>query len=89
MLAQLLLARARHLAADGPSPESLGDLIATLDSVAALEAWYVTAEMARTFEVDAWSRLGARRAEHLADRAGPWADHLRAAAVPVFAGMPT
>lgn len=71
VLAELLLARATAAAGYPPPPELVGDSVAALDQVAALEAWHVTAELAREFRVDAWSRLAARRVQVLARRAGP------------------
>ncbi len=86
VLAELLLARARVLAGDPPPPESVADAVTALDQAAPLEAWYLTAGMARDFGVDAWARLAARRASGLVAVAGPWADRLRGAAAPLLDG---
>jgi tetratricopeptide (TPR) repeat protein len=53
--------------------------LSRLEQVAGLEAWWLTADVARTFGVDAWHRDASRRAAQLISRAGPRADDLRKA----------
>jgi DNA-binding SARP family transcriptional activator/tetratricopeptide (TPR) repeat protein len=52
------------------------DDIVALDRVAPLESWWITADLARTFGVDAWRRLADSRLAALAARAGPYAPGL-------------
>ncbi len=52
-------------------------LLVRLDEVAGLEAWWITGEVARVFEVDAWYRLARCRVSDLSERAGRYADPLK------------
>ncbi|HEY2427503.1 MAG TPA: hypothetical protein VGI06_01135, partial [Acidimicrobiales bacterium] len=51
-----------------------------LGGVAGIEAWWITAEMGRQFDVDRWSALARRRAADLVARAGTYAPTLERAA---------
>jgi DNA-binding SARP family transcriptional activator len=67
---------------DSSVVERLASDVDALGTVAPLEAWWLTGELARAFDVDAWRALSWQRAEALAAKAGPYADHLRRAAAP-------
>jgi tetratricopeptide (TPR) repeat protein len=60
--------------------DAVGSCVEVLPSVAPLEAWWLTAEAARTFGVAAWMALAHDRVATLAAEAGPHAVTLRAAA---------
>ena len=51
-------------------------ILASLSSLAGLEAWWLTAEMAKAASVEAWWTLAERRAARLAQAAGPHGDTL-------------
>jgi hypothetical protein len=53
--------------------------------VAPLEAWWLTADLARAFGVEAWWALAVRRADRLAEAAGPHGAALRAASADLAA----
>jgi hypothetical protein len=57
--------------------DAIARTIDDLGSCAALEAWWLTAELGRRFSVDAWIRLAGQRAADLARAAGPCAPNLR------------
>ena len=63
----------------GALPGSLESSVEELGRVAPLEAWWLTAELARAFRVDGWQRLAQERAYDLAKRSGPYAETLRQA----------
>lgn len=48
--------------------------VSALDSVAGLEAWWITADLASAVKADAWSALASRRAAALAAGAGDYAE---------------
>jgi DNA-binding SARP family transcriptional activator len=76
-LARLLAARA---VASGGDPVDLAEVdgvLAGLDRLAGLEAWWVTAEVAADLGVERWWRVADRRAAALVARAGPDAEPLR------------
>jgi hypothetical protein len=83
VLARLWLAQARRALPPRRSrvtAESVAADVGALGSVAPLEAWWMTADLARAFDVDGWRRLAVERASALADRAGSYGDALRRAA---------
>ena len=80
VLAEVLLARARHATGDRVDVERLDAAVRELDRVAGLEAWWLAAQLAEQLGVPAWRRVAERRLAHLVGHAGPWAVTLRAAA---------
>jgi DNA-binding SARP family transcriptional activator len=78
--ARLLAARAAHADGQPVDLDEVAALAAQLATVAPLESWWIAAELAHEFGVDAWRRLAADRVTALASDAGPWADDLRRAA---------
>jgi DNA-binding SARP family transcriptional activator len=80
VLSRLWLALARRAVGDRVRAEAIASDVDALLGVAPMEAWWLTAEIAGQFGVDAWHRLAADRAEHLAVRAGPHGDVLRSVA---------
>jgi len=56
--------------------DDVGSLLGRLDDVAGLEAWWITAEVARAFDVEAWNQLAGRRVAALRGRAGPYSSAL-------------
>jgi hypothetical protein len=83
-LGGILLARARHAAGEPVDLDRLDAVVARLDRVAGLEAWWLSAELAADFGVPRWRSLAADRVAAVAAGAGPWADRLRAAAATVL-----
>jgi hypothetical protein len=57
--------------------ESVAADVEALGAVAPLEAWWMTADLARVFDVDGWRRLASERASALADRSGLYGETLR------------
>jgi hypothetical protein len=55
-------------------------LLAQLDDLAGLEAWWITAETARVFREPTWEALARARVAALVKRAGPYAGSLERAA---------
>jgi len=86
--AGLLLARAVRAEGRQVDLEQVASLASQLEAVAPLESWWLLADLAREFGVDAWSRLAADRAAALVAEAGPWADALRSAASATLEGLP-
>ena len=85
VMARLWLARAEHFGqsrVDSSVIERLASDVDALATVAPLEAWWLTGELARGFGVDAWRALSVERALALAAKAGPYAGDLRRAAAP-------
>jgi tetratricopeptide (TPR) repeat protein len=74
VLARLGLAQADRSSAP---LSTVDEDLAALDAVAPLESWWITADLARAFDVDAWHRLADARRAALAARAGPYAAGLR------------
>jgi hypothetical protein len=58
--------------------EAISATIDALDGCAALEAWWLTAELGRHFDIDAWTRRAGRQAADLTRAAGPYSDSLTA-----------
>jgi hypothetical protein len=56
--------------------EEVARLLVRLEHLAGLEAWWLTAEVAREFGVDAWGDLASKRAGALRSRAGRYAEAL-------------
>jgi hypothetical protein len=77
VLARLLEARAWRAAGISADLDAIGALVLAVDDVAGLESWWLTAEIADAFDVDAWRSLAGQRVAHLASQAGPLADELR------------
>lgn len=86
--AGLLLARTTHARGEPVDLDDVAKMAAALADVAPLESWWLLAELARDFGVDAWSRLAADRVAALMPHAGDWADDLRTAASAAFEGPP-
>jgi len=78
--ARLVAAMASHLAGATPDLATVAELLANLDGVAGLEAWWITAEVARVFEVHEWEELAGRRVVALRRRVGGRAEALDRAA---------
>ena len=79
-LGRLLVLRARALRGGAVELASAEQVLASLDEVAGMEAWWLTAEAGADLGVAAWQAWAERRAEHLAGRAGPLGERFRAAA---------
>lgn len=79
-LARLVLAECAHDSGESADLDAIGRDLVALVKVAPLEAWWLTAQAAATFGVDAWRRLAAERVVALAAESGRHADTLRAAA---------
>ncbi len=56
--------------------DAVGALLDGLDQLAGLEAWWITAEVATTFDVPVWQSQARRRVARLVGRAGSYADGL-------------
>jgi hypothetical protein len=85
VLARLWLGMAEHFGrsrVDSSVVERLASDVDALATVAPLEAWWLTGELARGFGVHGWRTLSWQRAQALAAKAGPYADDLRRAAAP-------
>lgn len=67
---RLVAAMAAHRVDATAGPDDVARLLDRLDEVAGIEGWWITAEVAREFEVDAWAQLAGRRVVALAKRAG-------------------
>jgi DNA-binding SARP family transcriptional activator len=78
-MGSLLVAEARHGIGLPVDLDRVGDLLESLDRLAALEAWWLTAEAASSFGVESWSGLAERRAARLVRSAGGYAETLRRA----------
>jgi len=78
--ARLVAAMAARKMGSDVELDGVGSLLVRLDEVAGLEAWWITAEVARVFEVVAWDQLAGRRVAALSERAGPYAASLRRSA---------
>lgn len=78
--ARLVAAMAAQRLGAAADMDEVGKLLVRLDEVAGLEAWWVTAEVAGVFEVDAWADLAARRVSELGRRAGRYAGALERSA---------
>jgi DNA-binding SARP family transcriptional activator/tetratricopeptide (TPR) repeat protein len=83
-LAQLLVLEARVARGEVVDDGELGGLLEALPARAALEAWPLTASVARRTGSDRWWGLAERQLADLVARAGPSADALQAAARRVF-----
>ena len=81
-LGRLLAARGRHRA-DPQAPVDLDGLAVDLDrlaSVAGLDSWWLTAQVAAEFDQDRWWTLARHRAADLAAQTGDRADSFRSSA---------
>lgn len=74
VLAALLSHRAALLLGDPLDATAIEGLLESLDAVAGLESWWLTAEMAQTAGVDEWWSWAERRVAALASESGRWAD---------------
>ncbi len=74
--ARLVGSLARHQGSDRVELGDIDILLSKLGDVAGLEAWWITAQIARTFGVEAWEQLARRRTATLARVAGPYAPSL-------------
>jgi DNA-binding SARP family transcriptional activator len=79
VLARLLGAEARLASGGKVDEDAVGADLVGLGDVAALEAWWITADIARAARSDAWMALAERHAASLAERAGDRADGFRRA----------
>ncbi len=77
VLSRLWLAMSRRLLGERIAPDDLASDVDALVEVAPMEAWWLTAEVGRVFDVDRWRALAVDRAGTLASRAGPYGDTLR------------
>ena len=66
------------LAGGSDDLDAIAGTIDGLGRCAALEAWWLTAELGRRFAVDAWTRVAGQRAADLVRAAGPYATTLTA-----------
>ncbi|HEY3810264.1 MAG TPA: AAA family ATPase, partial [Acidimicrobiales bacterium] len=80
--ARLVAAMAAHQSGVLTDRDLVHGLLLRLDEVAGLEAWWITAEVARVFAVDGWAELARSRAGRLQRRAGGYASALERAAAP-------
>ncbi len=78
--ARLVGAMAAHRAGSSTDMAEVGRLLLSLEQVAGLESWWITAEAAEVFGVDAWKHLAGRRVAALSRRAGPYAAVLQRSA---------
>jgi tetratricopeptide (TPR) repeat protein len=60
--------------------DQVGSLLLRLGALAGLEAWWITAETARVFKVDAWHGLAEARVASLSQRAARYSASLQTAA---------
>lgn len=74
--ARLTGAMAAHRLGVDVNHEEVARLLVRLEHLAGLEAWWLTAEVAREFGVDAWGDLASKRAGALRSRAGRYAEAL-------------
>ena len=58
--------------------DAIGTTVDGLGRCAALEAWWLTAELGRQFDVDAWTQRAGRQAAELTRAAGPYGSNLNA-----------
>jgi len=78
VLARLWLAQTqRWLDGAQVTADSVAADVEVLGAVAPLEAWWMTADLARVFDVDGWRHLAIERASAVADRSGTYGDTLR------------
>ena len=82
--ALLVAAMASHRSGVSVDLDELGRQLARLDDVAALEGWWITAQVAQVFGIGAWEQLAHRRVAALGSRAGPYAADLDRAASAYF-----
>ncbi len=80
--ARLVAAMAAHQSGAPIDREAVHRLLLRLDDVAGLEAWWITGEVARVFDVAAWADLAGRRVTALHRRAGGYGAALARAAAP-------
>jgi DNA-binding SARP family transcriptional activator/tetratricopeptide (TPR) repeat protein len=78
--ARLVAATAAHRTEAAADADEVGRLLAGLDTVAGLESWWITAETAREFKVDAWAALSRQRVARLARHAGRYSAALQSSA---------
>lgn len=84
--ARLVEATAARRMGDAVEVGAVGELLARLDGLAGLEAWWITAETADEFAVDAWRRLAESRVAALAGRSGGHRDVLERSAAKLLRG---
>ncbi len=78
-MGSLLVAEARHGLGHPVALDEVEAVLESLDRLAALEAWWLTADAATSLGVDSWSGLAERRAARLVQSAGRYAETLRRA----------
>ncbi len=78
--ARLVAAMSAHHVGVAQDLETVAGLLIRLDEVAGLEGWWITAEVARVFEVHEWEVLAGRRVRSLRRQAGDHAGSLDRAA---------
>jgi hypothetical protein len=78
--AKLVSAIAAQRGGEAWPRETVGTLLAQLDELAGLEAWWITAEVARAYGVPQWEALAAQRTATLQAQAGDYAASLAQAA---------
>lgn len=74
--ARLVAAQAVAGTSDAPDLDSVGRLLTRLGVVAGLESWWITADVAHAYGVEAWLALAERRVGALLQVAGPYASSL-------------
>jgi DNA-binding SARP family transcriptional activator/tetratricopeptide (TPR) repeat protein len=80
MQARLVGAVAEHQAGRMVDVEQVDVMLQRLGTLAGLEAWWITAELAQAFAVKRWDELARVRVAALVRRAGPYASSLEQAA---------
>jgi hypothetical protein len=78
VLGQILVVQARLARGDAGDIDGIGRLLEQLPAQAGLEAWWLTADVARRAGVDAWWALAERQLGQLARYAGPHRSTLEA-----------
>ena len=78
-MGKLLVAEAKHGLGLPVALDDVEAVLESLDRLAALEAWWLTADTAWSLGVDRWSVLAEGRAAQLVRSAGPYAETLRRA----------
>jgi VIT1/CCC1 family predicted Fe2+/Mn2+ transporter len=71
--ARLVAAMAAQRTGSPADMDEVDSLLLSLDQVAGLESWWITAEAAQVFAVDTWKDMAGRRVAALSRRAGSYA----------------
>jgi DNA-binding SARP family transcriptional activator len=84
-LGQVLVVQARLTRGESTDHDEVGELLERLSAQAGLDAWRLTADVARLAGVDGWRALAERQLAALATHAGPYRSSLETAAARVLA----